>query len=103
MAGVWSPRDALTSSPRFVLRAVTIAPGRELPYDGAEWRGALVVVDRGAIDLESVHGARWRFGRGAMLWLAGLPVRALCNGGNEPARLIAVSCRSDEFLSASRL
>jgi len=77
----------------FDVRVVEVAPGGERPYDGAEWAGALVVVDRGEIELECPDGRRPRFAGGAVLWLGGLPVRALRNPGPVPAVLVAVSRR----------
>jgi uncharacterized protein YxjI/quercetin dioxygenase-like cupin family protein len=77
--------------PEFELRTVALAPGRTRPYDEHEWRDALVVVERGEIELERLTGARRRFRAGAVLWLAGLPLRALRNPGPEPAVLAAVS------------
>jgi hypothetical protein len=92
--------------PAFELRRVLIPAGGERIYDEAEWRGALVVVDRGEIELETLRGSRWAVRRGAILWLAGLPVWALCNPGFEAAVLVAVSRRtdadsSDEFSAPS--
>ena len=72
-------------------RVVELPPGGERPYDASEWAGALVIVDRGEVELECVDGDRPRFAGGAVLWLAGLPVRELRNPGSEPAVLIAVS------------
>ena len=79
--------------PSFRLRAIVVAPGRARPYDDAEWVDAIVVVERGEIELECVGGSRQRFTRGDVLWLAGLPLRALHNRGRLPARLVAVSRR----------
>jgi hypothetical protein len=79
--------------PAFELRVVVIAPGRERPYDEAEWRGALVVVEQGEIELECVAGGRMGCNSGAVLWLVGLPLRALHNPGPEPAVLAAVARR----------
>jgi quercetin dioxygenase-like cupin family protein len=78
----------------FVLRAVAVAPGCERAYDEAEWRDAIVSVARGEIELECFSGLRHRLRAGDVLWLAGLPVRALHNHGLEPALLVAVSRRS---------
>lgn len=80
-------------APAFALRIVVVAPGRSRAYDATEWRGAIVVVERGAIELEGLGGSRRRFGRGAVVWLAGLPLRALRNRGREPLVLVAVSRR----------
>jgi hypothetical protein len=79
--------------PAFELRVVSVAPGGQRTYDEAEWRDALVVVERGEIELESSAGARTRFGTGSVLWLFGLPLRALHNRGPDPALVVAVSRR----------
>lgn len=75
----------------FELRLVAVDPGLERPYDEADWRDSLVVVERGHIELEFVEGSRRRFRRGDVLWLSGLPLRALHNSGRESALLVAVS------------
>jgi hypothetical protein len=80
-------------SRRFELREVTVAAGGERIYDEAEWRDAVVVVARGEIELECLGGTRQCFERGAVLWLFGLPLRALRNGGADSAVLLAVSRR----------
>jgi hypothetical protein len=79
--------------PAFVRREVTVAPGAERPYDPAEWLDALVVVERGEIELECRAGHLARFRRGDILWLTGLPLCLLRNDGAEPAVLVAVSRR----------
>jgi hypothetical protein len=79
--------------PGFEIRTITVDPGDERPFDDAEWRDALVVVEVGEIDLESASGGRLRFVHGDVLWLCGLPLRALHNRGPEPAVLVAVSRR----------
>ena len=82
--------------PQFELRWVTVPPGGRRAYDEAEWRDALVIVERGPIELECLAGGRRAFQAGDILWLVGLPLRALHNAGFEAAVLAAVS-RSDEF------
>ena len=77
---------------RFDRRTVSVPPGGVLDYDEADWRDSLVLVVRGEIQLES-RGGRERFARGAVLSLAGLPLRALHNQGAEPAELLAVRRR----------
>jgi len=62
------------------VREVTILPGVPHPYVGAEWAGALVVVERGVLAIESRAGERYRFGTGETLWLSGLPLVALHAG-----------------------
>ena len=79
--------------PAFELRAISLAPGAERAYDAEEWRDALVVVERGEIELEPIAGGRTHLGPGAVLWLFGLPLRALHNRGTEPAIVVAVARR----------
>jgi quercetin dioxygenase-like cupin family protein len=78
---------------RFELRVTAVAPGHTLAYHETDWRDALVVVEHGEIELECLGGTRRRFGQGDVLWLVGLPLRALGNPGPEPAVLLAVSRR----------
>ena len=79
----------------FELHVVTVEPGGERPYAEDEWRDAIVVVERGEIDLAMRCGACPRFVRGDVLWLTGIPLRALLNRGAEPATLSAVSRRGE--------
>jgi hypothetical protein len=80
--------------PPFQRRVVVLAPDHTWVYHDTEWRGAIVVVERGQIELECLDGSRHCFGRGDMLWLEGLPLRALHNRGHTSAVLIAVSRRA---------
>jgi hypothetical protein len=73
------------------VRVVVVPPGRGRAYDAAEWRDALVLVERGRIELCGTGGGRLSVGAGAALWLAGLPLRELHNPGPEPAVLVAVT------------
>jgi quercetin dioxygenase-like cupin family protein len=73
------------------MRVVEVEPGADRPYDAAEWRDALVLVRAGRIELHGVSGTTRAFGRGDLLYLQGVPVRALHNPGSEPAVLVAVS------------
>ncbi len=75
----------------FDVRRVVVTPGAERLFVEAEWRDAIVVVESGGLELESSTGIRWRFGRGDVLWLIGLPLRALHAYGRAPTVLIAVS------------
>jgi hypothetical protein len=79
--------------PAFALRVVEIAPGRARAYDEDEWRGALVVVEQGVVQLEWLNGGCRRFGPGSTLAFVGLPLCALRNVGVEPVVLLAVSRR----------
>ena len=85
-----------TPLPRaFDLRLVAIPPGCSEPYDAAVWADALVVVERGAVQLECARGGRRAFAAGSVIFLTGLPLRSIHNPGPEPALLAAVS-RSPE-------
>ena len=53
-----------------------------------------MVVKRGEVDIECRAGGRMRFVAGDMLWLTGLPLRALKNEGPEPVVLVSVSRRT---------
>ena len=83
-------------SPRFRRLQVIIAPGRVLPYRRSAWRDAIVVVERGSIELLCSDGRRYGFGCGDVLWLDGLPVRCLRNPGHTRAVLVAVSRRATD-------
>jgi hypothetical protein len=77
----------------FELLVITLAPGRVRAFAPAEWRDGIVVVERGAVDLETCGGDRARFSRGAVMSLTGLPVRALRNAGRDTAVLAVVRRR----------
>ena len=77
----------------FARRETVLSPGDRRVYDEAEWDDALVIVKRGELDIECTAGGRMRFVAGDMLWLTGLPLRALENAGAEPAVLVSVSRR----------
>jgi hypothetical protein len=77
----------------FEMRTISIAAGCALAYDASEWDDAIVVVEQGEIELECVHGTRLHFAHGEVLWLTGLPLRALHNCGHEAAVLVAVTRR----------
>ncbi len=75
----------------FTVRVVAVGPGEEHLYDEQEWRDAIVFVQHGEIELRGVSGASSSFGRGDLIWLEGVPLRALHNPGTEPALLLAVA------------
>ena len=79
--------------PAFQARIFVVEPGACRPYDEAEWRDALVVVEVGQIEVEAWCGRCWHFTDGDVIWLAGLRVRALHNRRSERAVLVAVSRR----------
>ena len=85
----------------FRIRRIVVAPGAERAYDEAEWRDAIVVVESGRLELECSGGTSRGFRRGDVLWLIGLPLRALRNRGAVPTVLVVVSrlrtARTDPF------
>ena len=80
-------------SPAFALRALTLAPGTTRPYDEDEWRGALVALETGHLDIECTRGGCRRFEPGALMWLEGMPLRSLHNRGSEPVLMVAITRR----------
>ncbi len=80
--------------PAFALRLVVLEPAGRLAYRAADWRGALVVVEHGAIELETIAGRRRPLACGAVLWLDRLPLRALVNPRPDPALLAAMTRRA---------
>jgi hypothetical protein len=77
--------------PTFVVRRVVLAGCSSEPFDESVWHDALVIVEQGAVDLETTSGLRRSFGVGDVLWLTGLNLRALHNPGPEDTVLAAVS------------
>lgn len=79
----------------FRRRTVVVGPGGSRPYDGDEWAGELVVVERGSLDLECRDGGLRSLPPGAVVCLGHLALRALHNRGPGPTVLVAVSRRPD--------
>ena len=78
----------------FTTYTVTLEPGCVLPYDAAAWRDAIVFVTAGEIELQCLSGTSRRFWRGHILWLSNLPLKAVRNPSQVPARLVAISRRA---------
>lgn len=75
----------------FARRELTVAPGCSQAYDPAEWRDAIVVLERGRVDLVHLDGRRVGLTGGAVVSLDRLALRCLHNPGPAPAVLVAVS------------
>lgn len=75
------------------LRLLVLMPGAQHSYDRVEWVGALVVVEHGGVEVESLDGSRWPFEHGSVLCLARTPLRAVHNPGPDIAVLSALSRR----------
>jgi quercetin dioxygenase-like cupin family protein len=79
--------------PAFGVRVIVVPPGCSRPYSEADWRGAIVVVERGEVELEHMDGTSHRFGSGDILYLDGLPLRFVHCRGPVAAVLTAVTRR----------
>jgi hypothetical protein len=75
----------------FDIRTVALEPGSTLAYDEEEWRGALITVESGELELEMRCGRSSFFQQGDLLWFQGLPLARLHNRGDEPTVLVAAS------------
>jgi hypothetical protein len=78
---------------RFHRREVTVPAGARLEFVDADWRGAMVLVERGEIDLCCSRGGSRRFEAGAVLFFDGLGLVALRNPGVVDTLLVALSRR----------
>jgi hypothetical protein len=73
------------------LHVVVLAPGCTHPFDPGDWRGALIVVERGTIELELRNGRRVSCTQGYVGTLSGLKLRALHNRSDRTAVITGVS------------
>lgn len=87
----------LVAAPRlpeaFVRRVTELPPGGTRCYDPDEWRGAIVVVREGVVELRLASGVRRTFVPRDLLWLTGLDVTELHNPGLEGMALVSVRRR----------
>ena len=74
----------------FGVRRISIPPGAERRSIGGEWRGSIVLLERGAVELASAAGARRTFGPGDLLCLDWVDCERIVNIGAEEARLVAI-------------
>jgi hypothetical protein len=63
------------------VRIVVLRPARSLEYRREHWADALVIVERGTLEVELTSGDRARFGSGAILAFATVEPRRLNNPG----------------------
>ncbi len=75
----------------FERRLIRFPSASERPYVESEWEDELVIVICGTLELEGVSGRRWRFERGAIIWLSDLPLRSMHNPTDGTTVLMAVS------------
>jgi hypothetical protein len=84
---------ALTRSPLpqgFARRTIRLAPGEDMQFAPTWWRGTLVVIRTGCLEVTWSSGSSQRFDDGDVLWLDGLPVRLLGNPGRTETLLIGL-------------
>lgn len=79
------PAAGCSAGGSFATRRVTLPPGGSRRHDEDEWRGALVVVDAGVIELHCRAGGSRVFGTGSVLWFTGLDLVAVRNPGRVDA------------------
>lgn len=79
----------------FQVRLVILGPGDSLGYRVGDWLATLIVVERGELDVECDSGTHARFGQGAVLTFAGVPVSRLHSVGDVPLVLSALSRTAD--------
>ena len=82
---------ALRRSAAFARRVLVLPPGARRPCRDGEWKGTLVAINSGRIELERAGQPARRFQQGDLLWLGGLGLSAIHNPGPAPAILTAVS------------
>ena len=92
--------------PAFERFRLTLAPGEVRPTRPGEWAGCLVLVERGAIEVDCDAGGMRSFSAGDLLALGWLPIRTLRNPGAREACLLAVRRRGrrtrEPFLHVAR-
>jgi hypothetical protein len=77
----------------FLVKVVLVGRGRQRAFDERDWWDALVVLERGELELECERGTRRRFGAGAVLHLTGLPLRVVRQCGADPSLIVSVRRR----------
>lgn len=75
----------------FRLRTLILEPRDAIDYQPTDWATALVIVERGQLQIECRTGAQARFQEGAILAFAGLEIRRLRNPSSTPLVLSALS------------
>ena len=81
--------------PAFEFWRLELAAGASQPASGADWAGALVLVETGELRVECLAGGSRTFSAGDLLALGTLPLRMLVNPGTVTVRLTAVRRRKD--------
>ncbi|SHL03118.1 hypothetical protein SAMN05443637_116144 [Pseudonocardia thermophila] len=96
MAGAGSGTDdeALRlpgTAPGFRRHELRLAPGERRGLAEAQWRGVLVLLEHGSVELHCAQGTVLTLRQGAVFCFDGTGVRALHNPGPGPAVLVGWS------------
>ena len=75
----------------FRVRTLTLQPADAIDFIPVDWADAVVIVERGALEVECQTGRCATFAQGAVLVLDGLALRRLRNAGSTPLVLSALS------------
>lgn len=80
---------------QFRRRTLTLQPADAIDFRPIDWADAIVVVERGELQIECRTGRCATFSQGAVLVFDGMTIRRLCNAGSTPLVLSALSrsCR----------
>jgi len=81
----------------FSKRVYRAAPGRDVALAPVPPTDAILVVVHGTLEIECTAGGRRRFGRGALIPIAFIPVARLRSVGARTLVLAAVARSNDEF------
>lgn len=76
--------------PAFERWQVLLEPGEERLTDAAEWADAVVLIERGVIEVHCRAGGWLGFRAGDIMALSCLPLRAIRNPAERSAKLVAV-------------
>jgi hypothetical protein len=87
-------RDGL--SPRFERWRLRLPAGASRPTSADEWAGALVLIERGSVEVECTGDGVRTFRQGDLLALGWLPLRRLVNRGDDDVEILAVRRRDDD-------
>jgi hypothetical protein len=79
--------------PAFQARSITIPAHGERVVDAGFWRDAIVAVQRGRLEIETIAGGRLAFPPGALVCFEGVRLRALRCLDAESVVLLVISRR----------
>lgn len=81
--------------PAFERWLTVLEPGAERATNPGEWAGALVLIERGAVEAVCAAGGHETFTGGDLVALGWLPITTLRNPAGEAAHILAIRRRGD--------